>query len=87
MVYSENTAGAPFNTSIIGIPLNDVIKVASQFLALSLGDLGGVPGARPAKGPDFSKFSKRNRLGSRRPPMRSTSPLWEILDPPLLMKI
>ena len=41
----------------------------------------------PPKGPDSFiltyKISKRNRLGSPRPPSKSTPPLWEILDPPL----
>ena len=53
----------------------------------TLADLGGVPGARPLRVQILSfwhtKFSKRNRLGSQRPPARSTPPLREILDPPL----
>ena len=50
-------------------------------------DLGGMPSTRPLKVKILSfqhtKFSKCNRLGSRHPPCKVDTPLWEILDLPL----
>ena len=66
-----------------------MIREKSAYLTI-----GGSRGAHPAHAPpprvpillfSHTKFLKHNRLGSPTPPpMRSTPPLREILDPPLL---
>ena len=66
------------------------IAIMKTLTAFSLADLGGVPGTRPPRVQILSfrhtKFSKRNRLGSARPPPpRGSRPLPEILDPPLIL--
>ena len=52
------------------------------------GSTGGVPGARPPQGSKIlsfghTKFSKRNRLGSQRPPYEVHAPPTGNPDPPL----
>ena len=63
-----------------------------DYYTITLADLGGVPGARPPPpmGPNsfifayiFTKKCPRRRF--TRPPNGCTPPLWEILDPPLLL--
>ena len=56
----------------------------------SLADVRGTPGVPPTYRSRFFHFEMQNfrnvaTLGVHGPPMRSTPPLWETLDPPLPM--